>query len=479
MSGTTNVIGTGPGAWFDHLGSSIAGMRHAYMAALRKQRTRTLVLTVIIVVGLVYPVLNQYFLEGFSRNVFPLPLPDATVMTFMTIFGIMAVGLNIVVGFAGLLDLGYVAFYAIGAYMAAFLSSPHWHALGLNLTFLGNVPPGAQGIHLPFWIIVPIAILVVATFGALLGAPTLRLRGDYLAIVTLGFGEIVPLVFKNLSSLTLDFSLGPINVALNNVNLTGGVQGINPIDPPFLPFLNILFDSRSGPLAVYLGILLLAVTVLIARNLEHSRIGRAWMAIREDETAAEMMGVNTVRTKLLAFALGASAAGIAGAFQAAYLGATTSDFFEFSTSILVLIMIILGGIGNIWGVIVGAIMLVYVNATLLPYLGQRVQESAPWLPNPAQYNFLLYGIILLVMMRFRPQGFLPNRQRVAELNVVAVEEAEAEMVEAAAEAESETETVHELEPPLDLDNVSVAPPGQDATGPDARAPEVPGEGRDL
>jgi branched-chain amino acid transport system permease protein len=438
-----------------------------------------LILTVIIVIGLVYPVLNQYFLEGFSRNVFPLPLPDATVMTFMTIFAIMAVGLNIVVGFAGLLDLGYVAFYAIGAYVAAFLASPHWSALGLNLTFLGNVPPGTPGIHLPFWIIVPIAVLVVATFGALLGAPTLRLRGDYLAIVTLGFGEIVPLVFKNLSSLTLAFNLGPIGVNLSNVNVTGGVQGINPIDPPFLPFLNILFDSRSGPLAVYLGVFLLALTVLVARNLEHSRIGRAWMAIREDETAAEMMGVNTVRTKLLAFALGASAAGIAGAFQATYLGATTSDFFEFSTSILVLIMIILGGIGNIWGVIVGAFTLTFVDKTFLPYLGQRVQDSPIPLPNPAQYNFLVYGVILLVLMRFRPQGFLPNRQRVAELAVINVEAAEAEMVEAAAEAESDIEPVHELEPPLPLDNESLTPPGQDATGPDARAPETPGEARDL
>jgi branched-chain amino acid transport system permease protein len=203
------------------------------------------------------------------------------------------------------------------------------------------------------------------------------------------------------------------------------------------------------------------------------------MAIREDETAAEMMGVNTVRTKLLAFALGASFAGIAGAFQASYLGATTSDFFDFSISILVLIMIILGGIGNIWGAIVGAFMLEYVNASLLPYLGQRVQDSAPFLPNPAQYNFLLYGIILLVMMRFRPQGFLPNRQREAELSVVGVEEAETAMAEVAAEAESDTETVHELEPPLDLDNVSVAPPGQDETGFDARAPETPGEARDL
>ena len=458
MSTSTKAIGTGPGAWFGHIGDSMRGMERGYRAALRRRRGRTITLSAIILLGLAYPLIHQYFLAAFSRNVFPLPLPDDTVMTFMTIFAIMSVGLNIVVGFAGLLDLGYVAFYAIGAYVAAFVASPHWYALGLNFTFLGNVGPAAQGIHLPFWIVVPLAIVVVATFGALLGAPTLRLRGDYLAIVTLGFGEIVPLVFKNLSSLTINFNLGPINIALNNVNLTGGVQGINPIDPPFLPFLNILFDSRSGPLAVYLGVFMLALCVLVARNLQYSRIGRAWMAIREDETAAAMMGVNTVRTKLLAFALGASFAGVAGAFQAAYLGATTSDFFDFSISILVVIMIILGGIGNIWGVIAGALTLVYVNATLLPYLGQRVQDSALPLPNPAQYNFLLYGVILLVMMRFRPQGFLPDRQREAELSVAGLVAAESAMGAS-----------------VDLDNVSVAPRGQDETGPDAQRAEVPDE----
>jgi branched-chain amino acid transport system permease protein len=462
MSTATKAIGTGAGAWFGHIGDSLVAMERGYRKAFRARRRRTIILTVIIALGLAYPLINKYFLADFSRNVIPLPLPDDTVMTFMTIFAIMAVGLNIVVGFAGLLDLGYVAFYAIGAYVAAFLASPHWAALGLNLTFLGHVGPGAQGIHIPFWIVIPIAILVVATFGALLGAPTLRLRGDYLAIVTLGFGEIVPLVFKNLSSITITFNLGPINIAIQNVNLTGGVQGINPIDPPFLPFFNILFDSQSGPLAVYLGVFLLLVAVVIARNLQFSRIGRSWMAIREDETAAEMMGVNTVRTKLLAFALGASFAGVAGAFQASYLGATTSDFFAFSTSILVLIMIILGGIGNIWGVILGAITLTYVNATLLPYLGQQVQNNGLPLPNPAQYNFLFYGVTLLLMMRFRPQGFLPDRQREAELSVAGLAEAEIAMGM-----------------PVELDNVSVAPHGQEETGPDARSAETPNEAQDL
>jgi branched-chain amino acid transport system permease protein len=462
VSGATETIGTGIGGWLGHIGSTFAAMPGQYRTKLRQRRGSTIGLTILFLAVLVYPVFGHYPLAEFSRNVFPVPFPDDTVATFMTIFAIMAIGLNIVAGFAGLLDLGYVAFYAIGAYTAAFLASPHFGALGINLTFLGHVGPGAAGIHIPFWLIAVIAIIVVATFGALLGAPTLRLRGDYLAIVTLGFGEIVPLFFRNLSSVTFSLTLGPIAINIQNQNWTGGVQGINPIDPPYLPGLDWVFDARSGPMAVYLGLFLLAIAILVARNLEHSRIGRAWGAIREDETAAEMMGVNTVRTKLLAFALGASFAGVAGSFQASYLGASTSDFFDFSISILVLIMVILGGIGNIWGAVLGAFALTYVDKTLLPYIGQRIGDIAPSVPNPAEYNFLIYGVILVLMMRFRPQGFLPSRQREAELSVHGLEEAEAKMG-------FEVET----------DNVSVAPAGQSEVGPGARDAETPGETRDL
>ena len=220
---------------------------------------------------------------------------------FMLIFGIMAIGLNIVIGFAGLLDLGYVAFYAIGAYTAAFLASPHFG--GVSVVLFSSVPPGFPGIHLPFAVIFLLAAAVAAIFGALLGAPTLRLRGDYLAIVTLGFGEIVPIFFKNL--VNVNFTFGPIQ--LINANLTGGPLGINPIDPP--SFLGFKFGVISGFAPIYLGIALVIIAIVVARNLERSRMGRAWMAIREDEIAAEMMGVNTVRTKLLAFALGAAFAG--------------------------------------------------------------------------------------------------------------------------------------------------------------------------
>jgi branched-chain amino acid transport system permease protein len=304
-------------------------------------------------------------------------------------------------------------------------------------------------------------VLFAVMAGVLLGAPTLRLRGDYLAIVTLGFGEIVPLFFKNLSSVTFSINLGPINIVLQNANWTGGVQGINPIDPPYIPFFDIIFDARSGQLAVYLGMFLLLIAIVVARNLERSRMGRAWGALREDETAAEMMGVNTVRTKLLAFALGASFAGVAGSFQASYLGASTSDFFDFSISVLVLIMVILGGIGNIWGAVLGAFALTYVDKTLLPYIGQRIGEVAPSLPNPAEYNFLIYGVILVLMMRFRPQGFLPSRQR------------EAELIEAAVQDPVDELGIEQL------DNVEIAPHGQSEVGPGARDAETIEESRDL
>ena len=404
----TKPIQMGVIGWLGSLVDAAMNVPGAYRQTYRRHPRRTIILTVLIIFGIVYPVLNREIFQPWNRqSSFPLPFPEDAVVTFMMIFSIMAIGLNIVAGFAGLLDLGYVAFYALGAYTAAFLASPHFGSVSVVL--FSQVPPGFPGIHLPFWVLVPLGFAVAATFGVLLGAPTLRLRGDYLAIVTLGFGEIVPVVFKNLSAVNFDF--GPIHLV--NANLTGGNLGINPIDPP--RFFGISFGSNSGIAAVYLGMILLVMAIVIARNLERSRMGRAWMAIREDEIAAEMMGVNLVRTKLLAFGLGASFAGVAGVMQSSYQGVTTSDFFMFSTSILVLIMIILGGIGNIWGVIVGALTLTFLDKTFLPYLGQRFQAIDPNLPNPSQFNFLIFGILLVVMMRFRPEGFLPSRQRAAEL----------------------------------------------------------------
>jgi branched-chain amino acid transport system permease protein len=455
MSAEAKRIGGGPIGWLGHMADAAEAIPGNYGRLLRRNRGRTIGLTLLGLFAIFYPIIYQQVLAPFSRTVFPLPVPDETVVTFMLIFGIMAIGLNIVAGFAGLLDLGYVAFYALGAYTAAFLASPHFGSVSIVL--FSNVASGFPGIHLPFWVVLPVAVVVAATFGALLGAPTLRLRGDYLAIVTLGFGEIVPVFFKNLAAITFTFAIGGATiVSLQNVNLTGGPLGINPIDP-FIVF-GIGFGATSGIAACYFVMLLTIVAIVVARNLERSRMGRAWGAIREDETAAEMMGVNTVRTKLLAFALGASFAGVAGAFQASYLGATTSDFFQFSTSILVLIMVILGGIGNIWGVLAGAIALTYIDKSFLPWLGTRVQAVAPDFPNPTQFNFLIFGILLVVMMRFRPEGFLPSRQRAAEMSVHGLQAAEEEMgVE------------------VETDNVSVAPHGQAELD---RAAELPNEVRD-
>lgn len=399
-------------AWFRQLAATASSWPAAYRRALDRRRARTLALTALVALVFIYPILYSTVLAPVVRI---LPLPSSTVVVFMLIFAIMAIGLNIVIGFAGLLDLGYVAFYALGAYTAAFLASPHWG--GVSVILFSDLPAGFPGFHLPFVLVVLLAAGVAAVFGVLLGAPTLRLRGDYLAIVTLGFGEIVPVFFKNLVNVNL--SLGPIQLV--NANLTGGPLGINPIDAP--SFFGITFGVINGFNAVYLGLGLLIAAILIARNLERSRVGRAWMAIREDEIAAELMGVNTVRTKLLAFGLGAAFAGIAGAYQASYQGATTSDFFMFSTSILVVVMIILGGIGNIWGVITGAVVVQYVDKTLLPWAGQRLTDLGNITGNPAlgdinpsTFSFLLFGVALVAMMRFRPEGFLPSRQRAAEMH---------------------------------------------------------------
>ena len=457
MTPQAKPIQMGVIGWLGSLVDAAMSVPSSYRQTYRRHPRRTIILTVLIIFGIVYPVLNREIFQPWNRqSSFPLPFPEDAVVTFMMIFSIMAIGLNIVAGFAGLLDLGYVAFYALGAYTAAFLASPHFGSVSVVL--FSQVPPGFPGIHLPFWMLVPLGFAVAATFGVLLGAPTLRLRGDYLAIVTLGFGEIVPVVFKNLSAVNFDF--GPIHLV--NANLTGGNLGINPIDPP--RFFGISFGSNSGIAAVYLGMILLVMAIVIARNLERSRMGRAWMAIREDEIAAEMMGVNLVRTKLLAFGLGASFAGVAGVMQSSYQGVTTSDFFMFSTSILVLIMIILGGIGNIWGVIVGALTLTFLDKTFLPYLGQRFQAIDPNLPNPSQFNFLIFGILLVVMMRFRPEGFgqaigsaavmgdaaLASEELADTLAAEQVVEVEAEAAGAADEATgSPADPAADTEPPKD------------------------------
>ncbi len=292
-------------------------------------------------------------------------------------FILLALGLNIVVGFAGLLDLGYAAFFAIGSYSYAMLASQQF------------------GIHVPFWVMLFVASCIAAIFGILLGAPTLRLRGDYLAIVTLGFGEIVPQTFLNLTQ------------------FTNGPNGITAIDQPSL--FGHPFGFNATPY-YELMLVLIVIAILVANNLQNSRLGRAWMAIREDELAARHMGINTTTTKLAAFALGASFSGLAGVAYGAKLGLVSPDQFQFNVSVLVLSMLVLGGMGNIAGVIIGSFTLSFINSFLLPQSTNLAHAIGLGGLDFTNYRFMLYGVILVTMMLFRPEGLIPSRQRKAELH---------------------------------------------------------------
>jgi branched-chain amino acid transport system permease protein len=318
------------------------------------------------------------------------------------IFILLALGLNVVVGYAGLLDLGYAAFFAIGAYTTALLSSGHFN------------------IHLSFWVIIWLAAAMAALFGFILGSPTLPLRGDYLAIVTLGFGEIVPIVFRNLDKVSISFFGTPL---VTNFNLTGGELGISPIDPPHL--LGVNFADRSDQRAWYFLLLLIIVfSIFLMNRLRRSRMGRAWMAMREDELAAASMGINIVRTKLLAFAMGASFSGFAGAYFAAFVSATFPSSFDFSVSVIVLCMVILGGLGNMAGVIVGGLIIELSDRLFLPQLASLLQNLATHNPSltalqsfdPTLYRAGLFGLVLILMMQLRPEGLLPNERRRLELH---------------------------------------------------------------
>jgi len=326
-----------------------------------------------------------------------LPFALAHVGTFWVritnsaiLFALLALGLNIVVGFAGLLDLGYIAFYAVGAYVYALLASPHFN------------------LHLPFWVILPLGAAVACMFGVLLGAPTLKLRGDYLAIVTLGFGEIVRIFLNNLSQ---------------PVNITNGPQGVYLIDPFRIGSFSFAQEETigglvfSGPIKYYyLLILILLAIIVINLRLQDSRIGRAWEAIREDEIAARAMGINTRNMKLLAFAMGASFGGVSGGIFAAIQGFISPESFVLVESVMVLSMVVLGGMGNIWGVILGAVLLTFVPE-VLRYTVQPVQEQlfGRMLIEPEVIRMLLFGLALVLMMLFRPAGILPSALRKREL----------------------------------------------------------------
>lgn len=330
--------------------------------------------------ALLFPVINGVLGLGWEAKAVPIAL-----------FIILALGLNVVVGFAGLLDLGYAAFFAIGAYTIAFLTSAQ-----------SPIPWVAEGNQVNFFVAMLISTAVAALFGVLLGAPTLRLRGDYLAIVTLGFGEIVPLVIRN------------------TPEVTKGTQGMNPIGYPEIP--GVVFGADPIPW-YYLIVAVLLLSVVITSRLRVSRIGRAWAAMREDEVAAASMGINLVSTKLFAFALGASFSGFAGSIWASYLQVIAPEQFDFSVSIFVLCMIILGGLGNIGGVIAGGLLLGGVDRILFEWIsgivhgiGAAINNQDLQFMDVSRSRLLLFGIALVAMMIVRPEGLFPSARVRAELH---------------------------------------------------------------
>jgi branched-chain amino acid transport system permease protein len=364
-------------------------------------------MAVLLAVMLAFPFVASQFGNSWVR-----------ILDMALLYIMLALGLNIVVGFAGLLDLGYIAFFAVGAYLTGLFASPQFAAL---LESVINYHPGlsdaivatfgeevrTNGIHLSVWAIVPLAAVVAALFGALLGAPTLKLRGDYLAIVTLGFGEIIRIFMNNLN---------------DPINFTNGPQGINMIDP--IRIFGVSLAGEAGSKAtVYLGglklpsvnayyflfLLLCIATIFMTSRLQHSRLGRAWVAIREDEIAAKAMGINTRNVKLLAFSMGACFGGVAGAMFAAFQGFVSPESFSLTESISVLAMVVLGGIGHIPGVVLGGVLL-----AALPEVLRHVVEPAQQalfgkvLIEAEVLRQLLYGLAMVLVMLYRPAGLWPS-----------------------------------------------------------------------
>jgi len=327
-----------------------------------------------------------YAASDFFQTWFP-----ATTINEALVWVICALGLNIVVGYAGLLDLGFVAFWAIGGYCAGWFMSDFFYQVSFHL---GSTSPAAQpGIHISFWAVLLIGALICAAFGVIIGAPTLRLKSDYLALVTLGFGEIIPQIFYNGEN-------------IGGFNLSNGSKGISPVD-------NVgLFGKTLGPFDLdwkyLIFVCLAAFMVFVSLRIRGGRLGRAWLAIRECELAASMMGVPLMRSKLAAYAVGAFSGGIGGVAFATHVNGVFADRFSFSISIILLAMVVLGGMGNVWGVIVGALLIAWVNSTGLPAFGDTVNNALGTSINFPSYNFLLFGGILIFMMLYKREGLLPE-----------------------------------------------------------------------
>ena len=433
----------------------------AYVLYLLPRRVRRFALpATILTLAVVYPIV--WVEEGLGTNtLFEIPVlkafPSMDTMVAIVLFSMMAIGLNMVVGYAGLLDLGYVAFYAIGAYTAAWFASPHFSrpdlsgvpSVDFNFGAIG-VPPGIGGIHISIWLVLIIAAFITAVAGIFIGLPTLRLRGDYLAIVTLGFGEIVHQAALNGDA----DGISSLIDTKTSFNLTNGAFGINPIDPPgfgswlsdhlglpanfileqgtFVNFVSLVYWSALG---------LLLITVFCSIRLRDSRLGRAWIAIREDEVAAAAMGVPLMRTKTWAYASGAFFGGVAGAWYGSFKVGVFPDDFLFNFSVFILCMVVLGGMGNVWGAIAGAAFLTYFDKEGLSNIAGwfndhdfRVFACDPIAQDPSKpisHGCLnapllatgIYGTILVLVMLFRPQGLIPEERRKLEFQTGVHDEA--------------------------------------------------------
>jgi|SRR5579875_1609853 len=374
---------------------------------------RRAVLFILIIAAFLYPIVRPGSVGLDTANI-------------AEVYVLLALGLNIVVGFAGLLDLGYAAFFAIGAYSAAMLASTQFSTkkviLNTSLLYIGP-----QGIHLNFFLLIPVAAVIAALFGIAFGAPTLRLRGDYLAIVTLGFGEIVPKVIENMGT----------GNSFGLPNITNGVNSITGIDSPpniNLGPLHLIFSGNAEAPWYYLGLVIILISILIITRLRNSRLGRSWVAIREDEVAAAHAGINITGTRLTAFALGAAFSGFGGLLEASRIGSVSYIQFLFTVSVSILVMVILGGIGSIPGVIVGGIVVAYLGQAWLPSLGSAINQFGSTLHHHHSTGILgaagawmgglpvvsaepmIFGIILVLIMLVRPGGLVPERRRALEFH---------------------------------------------------------------
>ena len=359
-------------------------------------RTQSLILTLVIILLAIF-VPPTIFAQGSS---------EMNIAVLCAAYAVMALGLNIIVGFAGLLDLGYVAFFAIGAYMMGYFGSGFWTDVnnGEGVSFgVGSPASDLPGFHFNILIILVIAVIATTIAGMLIGLPTLRLRGDYIAIVTLAFGEIIHRITINGDDLPV---LGKV---------TAGRQGITPVDKIDLPLVG-RFEALDLRPWYWFALAMVVLVLFVNFRLRDSRLGRAWIALREDEVAAASMGVPLVRTKLLAYGTGAAFGGMSGAFLGSYLNTVNADQFAFSFSIFILAMIILGGLGSIWGVTLGAVTLVVINFYLIPdVLNQKPKEWFNLDFELSQLSFGIFGFLLVIMMVLRPEGLLPERRRKMEL----------------------------------------------------------------